>query len=177
MMAMMWSDGENSTAGAVTMFALSILSKLVISRILQQSSDSNEFELKKKYIDEFIRTGIVVIPNILKDSEIRESRRRFHNQLRTMDVDPDRLHETASGLAKMSSTGGAGGILDIFYAKWKLSLNEHPDIVSAYISLLSATYAAPTPSALWKHPYEKFHADDVFMYIDRCCFRVRSQKA
>lgn len=133
---------------------------------------NKSFELEQKYVDEFIRSGIVVIPNILCADEVEASRRSFHKDLKKIGCDPDNLLNTAGALTHMSSTGGAGGILDIFYSDWKLALNEHPRIVSAYIKLLEATYASPTPSSLWGHPFGSFQAEEVFMYIDRCCFRV-----
>ena len=41
------------------------------------------------------------------------------------------LSSTASGLRYLSSTGGSGGVLDVFYEDWKLYLNQHPKIVAA----------------------------------------------
>ena len=156
----------------VTLFALSIAAKRIMSYIIW--NNNQDFELEQKYIDEFIRNGIVVIPKILHADEVKTSRRHFHEDLMKIGCDPNHLLQTAGTLSTISSTGGAGGILDIFYADWKLALNEHPRVVSAFITLLRATYASPTPSPLWSHPFGSFRADEVFMYIDRCCFRVRN---
>lgn len=152
-----------------SLFAFSVLSLRLISykKIIRE-----EFELDEIFIKEFIRCGIVVIPNVLNANEIKESRKKFHSALHDIGVDTGNLFSTAGALSKLSSTGGAGGILDIFYANWKLALNEHPVIVAAYTKLIEATYAAPSPSPLWTHPFGSFHADNIFMYIDRCCFRV-----
>jgi hypothetical protein len=78
--------------------------------------------------------------------------------------------KTAGALSRFSSTGGAGGILDIFYQDWKLKINEHPRVVSAISTLLERTYAHCIPNFF--HPYGNFISQNVFMYIDRVCFRV-----
>jgi hypothetical protein len=153
----------------VVLFALSVASRRIVSFIWNYN---REFELEQQYVDEFIRCGIVVIPNILNEKEVTESRTGFHKDLMKIGCDPNNLLETAGALSKVSSTGGAGGILDIFYSGWKLALNEHPRVVSSYTTLLAATYASSSPSALWSHPFGSFSAEEVFMYIDRCCFRV-----
>ncbi len=80
------------------------------------------------------------------------------------------MTETASALLKLSSTGGAGGILDIFYEEWKLKLNEHVNVVRWMQLLYSATYA--TCEGIYSSPFGKFSENKVFMYVDRVCFRL-----
>lgn len=80
------------------------------------------------------------------------------------------LMTTAGSLARLSTTAGAGGILDIFYQDWKLKINEHPRVVSVIVTLLENTYAKCIPNFV--HPYGKFISENVYMYIDRVCFRV-----
>ena len=194
------SGSDSDSSAAVVLFAVSVLATRLLPHLSPSpplsssascsgpsSASSTHQECSRSttspasrnplqdHIDTFIRDGIVVIPNIIDANEVDECRRQFHSDLSVfgVDPDPDRLMETAGGLSKVSSTGGAGGILDIFYANWKLSLNEHPVIVAAYTALLGATYASPTPSDLWKHPFGPFSAENLYMYIDRCCFRVR----
>lgn len=73
-------------------------------------------------------------------------------------------------MKNISSTGGAGGILDIFYEEWKLKLNEHEKVVNIMRSLYQSTYA--TCSNHFAHNYGQFNPEEVYMYIDRVCFRV-----
>ena len=37
-------------------------------------------------------------------------------------MDPSDLSRSASALCALSSTGGAGGVLDVFYERWKLKV-------------------------------------------------------
>lgn len=80
------------------------------------------------------------------------------------------LENTADKLTNISSTGGAGGILDVFYEDWKLRINEHPKIVDSITELWKFTYASGHPHFL--HPHGLFDPQKAFMYIDRICFRV-----
>jgi hypothetical protein len=70
----------------------------------------------------------------------------------------------------LSSTWGAGGILDVFYEDWKLKVNEHPTVVSIINGLFRETYAKGLNC--FSHPYGSFDPDKSLMYIDRICFRV-----
>ena len=140
-----WRSASLAAAAPVALFALSVAARRIVSSFRNYN---RKYELEQKYVDEFMRCGIVVIPNILSAKEITQSRRGFHDDLNKIGCDPSNLMDTAGALSKVSSTGGAGGILDLFYSSWKLALNEHPVIVSAYIALLAATYASPTPCPL-----------------------------
>lgn len=60
--------------------------------------------------------------------------------------DVHNLEETAENLRSLSTTGGSGGVLDLFYPPWKLRLAQNPRFFSAISQLWAATYAAPPPS-------------------------------
>lgn len=78
------------------------------------------------------------------------------------------LESTAAGLTKLSSTGGSGGILDVFYEDWKLNVNQHPQVVAAIQNLWFSTWCDDTHiDGLYKHPYGKFDPRRGYMYIDR----------
>jgi hypothetical protein len=88
---------------------------------------------------------------------------------------------TQRALKKLSSTNGAGGILDIFYADFKLKLNQHPLIFQILTELWAATYghrSYPGSEEVidvnehFTHPFGDFDASQGFMYIDRVCFRL-----
>jgi hypothetical protein len=128
-------------------------------------------------IDRFIEDGVIVIPNVLDDAEVAAALASFKQSLQEKGCDCTNLDTTARSLGSLSSTYGAGGILDIFYEDWKLQLNEHPSVVSAIQSLWAATYATHTaenPSAEYSHPYGPFDPHQGYMYIDRVCYRIPS---
>lgn len=60
--------------------------------------------------------------------------------------DVHNLDETAGNLRSLSTTGGSGGVLDLFYPPWKLRLAQKPCFFSAISQLWAATYAATLPS-------------------------------
>jgi hypothetical protein len=126
--------------------------------------------LTKDDIDEFRRRGVLVLRSVIKRQEVQKIKEEFHQYLCSQNVDPDNLAELGNELAKLSSTGGAGGILDVFYADFKLPLNEHPAIVSTIMELWQHTYA--DCSGIFTHPFGKFDSQKGYMYIDRVCFRV-----
>mmetsp|Transcript_17430 Transcript_17430/g.17520 ORF Transcript_17430/g.17520 Transcript_17430/m.17520 type:complete len:377 (+) Transcript_17430:221-1351(+) len=128
------------------------------------------FLLSDECHEEFKTRGIVVVPGVLTPDEVMRVRDEFHKSLIKHEVDVDNLQTTAHNLKSLSSTGGAGGILDTFYEDWKLKLNENPKIVSALCQLWQATYSSCR--GIYEHPYGVFDPFKPYMYIDRVCFRV-----
>jgi Protein of unknown function (DUF1479) len=120
--------------------------------------------LSDEQIKEFIENGVLVIPCVLSASEVDEARAGFHAQLKNgYGVDIADLASTADNLKQLSSTGGAGGILDIFYSDWKLRLAENPRVLSCFTSLWG----------LWTHKLgaeDHFRLDDIFVGSERGCF-------
>lgn len=125
--------------------------------------------------DEFIQRGVVVIPGLASATQVSDLRTAFHQELRLdHDVDIRDLDNTGHGLAKLSSTGGAGGILDIFYSQWKLDWNANPQLFQAMGELWNVTYGEPD-NDLFDHPFGPFDSKEGFMYINRVCFRLPDQ--
>ena len=127
--------------------------------------------LKGAQLRQFAEDGVLVVPRAqldLSESAVDAFRARLAAVLKErVGCDVARLDETAAGLARLSSTNGAGGILDIFYEDFQLSLAEHPAI-------------AMVVSDLWVHMMDTFVDSHVGPFnprtplasVDRLCFRV-----
>ena len=153
------------------LFLASIGSYWSMYRFRSYSDEPTEKKLlTDELVLEFMEKGVVVIPGVLNKEEIEEARSGLHRFLGENGVNVEDLKGTANELSNLSSTGGAGGILDIFYQDWKLKVNEHPNVVSSIVTLLEHTYAKCAPHFV--HPYGPFIPEHVLMYIDRVCFRV-----
>lgn len=80
-------------------------------------------------IEEFVERGVVVVPGVLSAVEVARARQGLQDYLLEHcgcdTSSPASLQETAPALGQLSSTGGAGGILDIFWATFKMPLLEH----------------------------------------------------
>ncbi|CEG35744.1 Phytanoyl-CoA dioxygenase [Plasmopara halstedii] len=126
--------------------------------------------LTDEQIQTFIENGVLVVPNILTPDEVAAARHGLHAELAKYDVLHDNLKETGRNLKKLSSTGGAGGILDLFYPSWRLKVAEHDRIFAAMTDLWQATYA--NNSSDFQHPFGKFNGKRGYMYINRVCYRV-----
>lgn len=61
------------------------------------------------------------------------------------------LRGTAQNLNKLSTTGGAGGIIDLFYEKWRLDLATNPKIFRIVSTLWANT---------WGSEFHDLHQDD-----------------
>ncbi|DAZ98396.1 TPA: hypothetical protein N0F65_000110 [Lagenidium giganteum] len=121
-------------------------------------------------IDEFRTNGVLVVPNLLSSDEVARARTGLHDELRRYEVDHNDLENTGDNLKKLSSTGGAGGILDLFYPSWRLRVAENADTFAAITDLWAATYAANHPD--FPHPFGEFDPKQGYMYINRVCYRV-----
>lgn len=80
------------------------------------------------------------------------------------------MESTGHHLKKLSSTGGAGGIVDLFYPSWRLKVAENDKVFAGMSDLWSATYARNHPD--FTHPHGEFNGKQGFMYINRVCYRV-----
>ena len=128
-------------------------------------------QLSSKQIEVFREQGVLVVKNVLTSAEVEIARKDFHSFLAGYGVLHNDLTTTASHLAQLSSTGGAGGILDVFYTEWKLALNQHPTVWSILSELWEHTYATAS-DPLYDHPFGPFDPHKGFMYIDRVCYRL-----
>jgi hypothetical protein len=59
---------------------------IVLVRYVQRSLRSSVKDLSHEYVDEFIRQGIVVIPGVLSETEVFETRKKFHEYLKKHGV-------------------------------------------------------------------------------------------
>lgn len=127
--------------------------------------------LGEEQVEEFKKRGVIVVKNVYSKEEVEAIRREMHQHLQSsVGLDVDDLPGTASSLSKLSSTAGAGGILDVFYASWKLKINEDMRLFSLASELWRRTYAENSPP--FQHPFGDFDPGKGYMYIDRIGFRV-----
>ena len=59
-------------------------------------------------IQEFQEQGVIVIPSVLTSDEVEKARLSLHRSLLAAGCDHNDLHDTASALRDLSSTGGSG---------------------------------------------------------------------
>lgn len=110
--------------------------------------------------EEFHRNGVLVVPKAIDVETIAKIRREFHQTLCRYGCDVQDLR-TAKNLGKLSSTGGAGGILDIYYESWKMELHEREDLFDIISDLWSQTYCRQDEvlvcdnQMLLKSPYDE----------------------
>jgi len=127
--------------------------------------------LSEEQVDEFKNRGILVVKSVYSKEEVECIRNGLHDNLRSsVGCDVNDLAGTASNLSKLSSTAGAGGILDVFYAPWKLEVNQDPRLFALASEIWSRTYAEN--QAPFDHPFAAFNPHHGYMYIDRVGFRV-----
>ncbi len=129
------------------------------------------------YLTFFKEYGYVVIPNILSPSQIDHALNEYDKMLLKYGIDiKNNLVATAKNARKLSSTHGAGGILDLFYPKWKIDLTLNNQLYYlAYLKLLQGTYGSYASSSIiddytseiWSHPYKIKNKNKAFIHIDR----------
>ena len=81
------------------------------------------------------------------------------------------MKDTAFNLQSLSSTMGAGGILDIFYDCWKFKIMESVRLFNAMSQLWQCTYSSSLKNG-YIHPYGEFDFKKGYFYVDRVCYRV-----
>ncbi len=90
----------------------------------------------------------------------------------------ENLLETAQGIRHLSSTGGAGGVLDVFYSPFKLKVALNLHFAEAYADLLRWTYASYVGNdmdddGIWSHPHGSLDSSSVpYVQINRIGCRL-----
>lgn len=72
-------------------------------------------------IIEFLKNGVLVVPNVLSSVQLKAANLGLKQTLLKYGVDTTdeiSLQRTKKELKKLSSTNGAGGVLDLFYEEW-----------------------------------------------------------
>ena len=132
------------------------------------------------HVESFLSSGHCIVHDILSAPEINQLRVDLAASLvqsashASPPFDPTDLPSTASSLSCLSSTNGAGAVLDVFYQPFQLSLLSNPKVLSTYLSLLHGTFAAKPPNPLFPmpRPYTSTSSRNVFMYCDRVGYRL-----
>ena len=121
---------------------------------------------------EFREQGVLVVRGALDPSEVARARSGLHECLRTRaGVDLGDLEGTAGGLRGLSSTGGSGGVLDIFYEPFQIRVATN-DVCFRAVSQLWAASFASAADPLFRHRHGPFDPSRGYAYLDRVCFRV-----
>ena len=118
-------------------------------------------------INTYHRDGILVVHDLLSQSELLEARAGLANTLQNeYGVDICNLSTTGHNLINASSTNGAGGVLDIFYPSWKMKIATNERLFHMTRQLWKETYCEMYEDEMnsynW-HPYGKFDYDRGYM--------------
>lgn len=136
--------------------------------------------LSEDQIEVFLRDGVLVVDGILDDHDLDQAKCGLAQTLAEYGVNVDDLECTGHALKNLSSTNGSGGVLDIFYPKWKLDVATNPKLFQATTELWKATYYYEKESIesrdqadrfKW-HPYGHFDTAQGFLYMDRIGYRI-----
>jgi hypothetical protein len=129
-----------------------------------------------RILEEFSRNGVVVIENVLSDSEVDDARRLFHTKLASANgVDHEAI---LNGTQSIDACGVRlkSPAASCFYSQWKLDVALHPRVVEAFAFLLCETFENDAiddlndhDEPLYKSPFGRF--DHMYHYVDRVCYR------
>jgi Protein of unknown function (DUF1479). len=142
--------------------------------------------LSQDQIDTFIRDGVLVVNDILTPQEVATAKEGLHQTLLHYNVDSTDLPNTAHNLQQLSSTNGSGGVLDIFYPRFKMDIGTNERLFRATQQLWESAYAHDGQSeeeliSIGKHeafhPFGKFDVHKGYMYIDRLGYRIPTKIA
>lgn len=132
----------------------------------------------------FVEDGVLVVPGVLNQEELKDAQEGLKSTLREHGVDTNNLTETGQHLRELSSTNGSGGVLDLFYDAWKMRVATNPKLFAITKQLWKNSYCwqgEPQSEVgedvfRW-HPYGPFDPDKGYAYIDRIGYRIPSTMA
>jgi len=136
--------------------------------------------LTEYQVRNFLENGILVVEDVLTPLQLEETREGLSKSLLEYGVDVNNLTNTASNIRYLSSTNGAGGILDVYYPQWKMkiALNEKNFRITTELWQAAFICNGESIDDLSKDDYFKFHPYGIFdsrkgyAYIDRIGYRL-----
>ena len=148
-------------------------------------SHQNERVLTQEQIGLFLNQGVLVVDNMLSQSQLNEANEGLSRTLAEYGIDTQHLDVTGHALQRLSSTNGSGGVLDLFYPEWKMQVASNPSLFHATTELWEAAYCHNGESRdelddshIFKwHPYGPFNCERGYMYIDRIGYRIPTAMA
>ena len=156
--------------------------------------------LSEEQVEEFLRDGVLTVDNVLSSEQVAIAREGLQLTLRGRGIDTDfilqsidemqssdildQLRQQTEAFARLSSTNGSGGVLDLFYEDWKLDMATNADLFHMTTQLWKAAYCheGETKELLqsqhkdelmfrW-HPYGPFDCETGYLYMDRIGYRL-----
>ena len=151
---------------------------------------AQDFQLDQAQIEEYLKNGVLVVDDILSESELNEAKNGLLQSLQKRGIQSLSVEDEESALEfeKLSSTNGSGGVLDIFHDDWKLKLiATHPKLFSITQQLWKAAYncggqskeSLPEDQRFQWHPYggDVDFENKGYAYIDRVGYRLPTELA
>ena len=123
--------------------------------------------LTNDQIEEYKRTGLLIIENVLTEKEIDTARQGLHDQLHMYGIDHDKVLSGEQILdegPRLKSTASK-----IFYSKWKMDVHLNEKVYRCMKQLMEATYQTDGIKG-FEHPFGL--SSDILACIDRVCWRV-----
>lgn len=118
-------------------------------------------------LEEFARSGFLVVENVLTSAEVGRLRERFHAQLASRGLNHAKV--LAGEEAPGQGARLKGEASNIFYARWKMDAHLDPRVYECSRDLLVQTFGSGKREG-FEHPFGAF--DDVLAYVDRVCYRL-----
>ncbi|KAL7579836.1 hypothetical protein ACA910_004849 [Epithemia clementina (nom. ined.)] len=147
---------------------------------------TNQENLPAHQVETYLRDGVLVVDNLLSQEELEVAWEGLHETLSAHGVELHDLVNTGHNLCALSSTNGAGGVLDVFYEHWKLEIATNKRLLAWTQQLWRAAYCShdngegrvDVDDEDWKwHPFGSFDPSQAFVYIDRIGYRIPSTLA
>jgi hypothetical protein len=143
--------------------------------------------LSPEQVEKFLQDGVLVVENVLTQDQVDQSLQGLYQTLSRHGVQcPKEVddEESARAFAKLSSTNGSGGVLDIFYEDWKMDIATNPKLFCMTNQLWKAAYChdgeenkeSCEHQFQW-HPHGAFDCEKGYLYIDRIGYRLPTKIA
>ncbi|GKY95146.1 hypothetical protein MPSEU_000478300 [Mayamaea pseudoterrestris] len=129
----------------------------------------------------FLHDGVLMVDDILTPAELDNAHNGLRTSLLRHGVDTNNLLITGSNLAKLSSTNGSGGVIDLVYEEWKMDIALNEKLFQVTTELWKEAFrhngesqndiANEQEHYKW-HPYGSFDYSQGYAYMDRVGYRL-----
>jgi hypothetical protein len=124
-------------------------------------------QLSEEQYNHFSEHGFVVVENVLSEDEVHAARAQLHASILAQTGVEHKGENWSSGVgARLKGPG-----MNIYYSRWKLNIQMHPNAVSIIKHLLKQTWG-PGDIYGFEHPFGWSDEECVRCMTDRVCYRM-----
>ncbi|KAF2074804.1 hypothetical protein CYY_003907 [Polysphondylium violaceum] len=163
------------------------INNIIQQQQLKQQQEELQYPLTNDDLQQFENNGYLIKSNLIPEQlllqhqvELRDYLKSnagidFGNSVIDSTEESKMVEQQEQKLSLVSN--GFGGMINFYHGKYLYEIRQHENLYHSFVQLYQRTYAKQREQSFnemnqWPNEYGDFDPHNMFMFINRCCFRV-----